>query len=55
MYGKMKELVGKEVGDIKGGGLYKNEGIIRRGEGGEMKVNEGEDVLNFCGKNYLGL
>jgi hypothetical protein len=55
MYGKMKEFLAKELADIKAAGLYKNERIITTPQRSDIKVNDGEDVLNFCANNYLGL
>lgn len=55
MYGKMKEFFVKELVDIKVVGLYKNECIIIIFQCVDIKVNDGEDVLNFCVNNYLGL
>ena len=55
MYGKMKEFLAKELADIKAAGLYKNERIITTPQRADIKVNDGEDVLNFCANNYLGL
>ena len=54
MYGKMKEFLAKELADIKAAGLYKNERIITTPQRADIKVNDGEDVLNFCANNYLG-
>ena len=48
MYGKMKEFLAKELADIKAAGLYKNERIITTPQRADIKVNDGEDVLNFC-------
>lgn len=55
MYGKMKEFLAQELSDIKAAGLYKNERIITSPQKADIKVGKGEDVLNFCANNYLGL
>lgn len=56
MYGKFKEHLQKELADIKGAGLYKNERIIESPQGAEIDVeNATGEVLNFCANNYLGL
>ncbi len=55
MYGKIKEHLQKEIADIKEAGLYKNERIITTPQRADIKVSTGEDVLNFCANNYLGL
>ncbi|MCD8179404.1 MAG: glycine C-acetyltransferase [Tannerellaceae bacterium] len=55
MYGKMKEFLTKELADITAAGLYKKERIITTPQQAAIRVNEGDDVLNFCANNYLGL
>ncbi len=55
MYGKIKTHLEKELADIKEAGLYKNERIITSAQGAEITVSTGEEVLNFCANNYLGL
>ena len=51
MYGKMKEFLTKELAGIKEAGLYKNERIITTPQKADIKVNAGEEVLNFCANN----
>jgi glycine C-acetyltransferase len=55
MYGKIKTHLEKELADIKEAGLYKNERIITSAQGAQITVSTGEEVLNFCANNYLGL
>lgn len=55
MYGNFQEFLQKELDGIKAAGLYKNERIIVSPQKAEIKVNTGQDVLNFCANNYLGL
>jgi len=55
MYTKIKDLLTKELQDIKDAGLYKSERIIASPQGAEIKLESGEDVINFCSNNYLGL
>ncbi|MFZ4413124.1 MAG: glycine C-acetyltransferase [Bacteroidales bacterium] len=55
MYDKVKEHLQKEISEIKNAGLYKNERIIISPQGANIKVNSGQEVLNFCANNYLGL
>lgn len=55
MYGKLKDSLSKELAEIKAAGLYKSERIITTPQGAEIKVSTGEEVLNFCSNNYLGL
>lgn len=40
---------------IKADGLYKNEREIITPQRVEIQTQQGEDVLNFCANNYLGL
>ena len=55
MYGKMKDFLANELAEIKAAGLYKNERIITTSQKADIKVNAGEEVINFCANNYLGL
>ncbi len=55
MYGKIKEHLTKELSDIREAGLYKEERIIVSPQQAEIKLNTGQEVLNFCANNYLGL
>ncbi|MUH35837.1 glycine C-acetyltransferase [Zobellia amurskyensis] len=55
MYGKIKEHLEKELTSIKEDGLYKTERIITSPQGAEIKISTGEEVINFCANNYLGL
>jgi glycine C-acetyltransferase len=41
--------------EIRAAGLYKEERIITTPQGVEIKVRDGNEVLNFCANNYLGL
>ena len=55
MYGKFKDFLAEELSNIEAAGLYKKERIITTPQRADIKVNAGEDVLNFCANNYLGL
>jgi glycine C-acetyltransferase len=55
MYGKYKEHLQKELKSIDEAGLYKRERIITSAQSAEIKVSTGNEVLNFCANNYLGL
>ncbi len=55
MYGNFKDYLTEELNNIKESGLYKTERIITTSQGAEIKVSTGEQVLNFCANNYLGL
>ena len=55
MYGKMQQHLQAELKAIEDAGLYKNERIIVTPQRAEIKVQSGQQVLNFCANNYLGL
>lgn len=55
MYGKLQEHLARELAAIEEAGLYKRERLICTPQGADIKVSTGEDVLNFCANNYLGL
>jgi glycine C-acetyltransferase len=55
MYGKLKQHLATELANIKEAGLFKNERIITSPQGAEIQLNTGQEVLNFCANNYLGL
>ncbi len=55
MYTKMQQHLQAELKAIEEAGLYKNERIIVTPQRAEIKVESGQQVLNFCANNYLGL
>ncbi len=55
MYGKIKEHLQNELDQIKEDGLYKKERIITSPQDAVIKISTGEEVINFCSNNYLGL
>ena len=55
MYGKIKDTLTKELQEIKEAGLYKSERIITSSQDAIIKISTGEEVINFCANNYLGL
>ncbi len=55
MYGKLKNQLLEELKSIKKSGLYKNERIIVTPQGADISVSSGDEVINFCANNYLGL
>ncbi len=55
MYGKIKEHLQNELKTIKEDGLYKSERIITSSQDAVIKISTGEEVINFCANNYLGL
>ncbi|EAR02922.1 glycine C-acetyltransferase [Maribacter sp. HTCC2170] len=55
MYGKIKDHLTKELESIKNDGLFKQERIITSPQDAVIKISTGEEVINFCANNYLGL
>lgn len=55
MFGKMKEYIADQIAEITESGLYKDERIITTPQQMHIKVNTGQEVLNLCANNYLGL
>ena len=55
MYGAIKTNLQKELKEIKKAGLYKTERIITTSQDAVIKVSTGQEVINFCSNNYLGL
>jgi len=55
MYGKIKEHLQNELDQIKDEGLYKEERIIVSPQDAVIKMSNGDEVINFCANNYLGL
>ncbi len=54
MYGKVRELINETLEEIQKGGLYKEERVLLSRQGAAIQV-KGDEVLNFCANNYLGL
>lgn len=55
MYGSIKEHLQRELNAIEEAGLYKKERIITSAQDAVIKISTGEEVINFCANNYLGL
>ena len=55
MYGKLQQQLQDELVNIQEAGLFKKERIITNPQGASIRVSTGEEVLNFCANNYLGL
>lgn len=55
MYGKIKDYLQEELKQIKEDGLYKKERVIVSPQDAVIKISTGEEVINFCANNYLGL
>ncbi|MEA3029846.1 MAG: glycine C-acetyltransferase [Sphingomonadales bacterium] len=55
MYGKFQEHLAGELDGIREAGFYKTERVITTPQGSHVGVASGEDVINLCANNYLGL
>lgn len=55
MYGSIKDKLKEELQAIKNEGLYKEERIITSSQDAVIRVSTGDEVINFCANNYLGL
>ena len=55
MYGNIKAHLQNELKEIENAGLFKSERIITTSQDAVIKVSTGEEVINFCANNYLGL
>ena len=54
MYGKLKQHLQSELKNIQGAGLFKTERLIESPQQANIQV-KGQEILNFCANNYLGL
>ncbi len=55
MYSSIKTYLQDELESIKEAGLYKKERVITSQQGAVIKISTGQEVINFCSNNYLGL
>jgi glycine C-acetyltransferase len=51
----MQAHISAQLEEIRRGGLYKNERVITTPQNPRIRVRTGEEVLNLCANNYLGL
>jgi glycine C-acetyltransferase len=54
MYDKLQLVLRKELEKIQEAGLYKKERVITTPQGARITTS-GQEVINFCANNYLGL
>ncbi len=54
MYDTLKPVLTTELNEIREAGLFKNERVISSPQAADIVAN-GNDVVNFCANNYLGL
>ena len=45
----------EQIAEIRAAGMYKEERVITSPQGAQIRVQPGDDVINFCANNYLGL
>jgi glycine C-acetyltransferase len=55
MYDDFKDCVTAELDAIRARGLYKAERILASPQDARIRVEDGQEVLNLCANNYLGL
>lgn len=55
MFKSVEPVLNAELNEIEEAGLYKKERIITTKQGAEIETTKGNEVLNFCANNYLGL
>lgn len=55
MYGAIKQHLTNELKTIEDNGLFKRERIITSPQDAVIKLNTGQEVINLCANNYLGL
>lgn len=55
MYSNFQKHLSQELQNIESAGLYKRERVITTSQQATIKVSTGQEVLNFCANNYLGL
>ena len=55
MYKTLQPILKQELEQIEKDGLFKRERIITTPQGADIKVSTGQEVVNFCANNYLGL
>ena len=49
------ENLQNQIDELHEAGLYKDERVIDSQQQADIHVTTGENVLNFCANNYLGL
>ncbi|WEK18719.1 MAG: glycine C-acetyltransferase [Candidatus Pedobacter colombiensis] len=55
MYKTLQPVLQQELDQIEKDGLFKRERIIITPQGADIKISTGQEVVNFCANNYLGL
>ena len=55
MYTSLQSKLQNEIAGIKDAGLFKEERVITTPQSADIKIAGGQEVINFCANNYLGL
>ncbi len=55
MYDSIKQDLQTQLEKIREAGTFKDERIITTPQGAAIQVKSGQEVINFCANNYLGL
>jgi glycine C-acetyltransferase len=51
----VQQDISSELDEIRSAGLFKAERVIVSPQGSNIRVGDGQEVLNLCANNYLGL
>jgi glycine C-acetyltransferase len=51
----VRQEISGELDEIRSAGLFKAERVIVSPQGSNIRVSDGQEVLNLCANNYLGL
>ena len=55
MFTSIQRDISGELDEIRSAGLFKAERVIVSPQGSSIRVGDGQEVLNLCANNYLGL
>lgn len=55
MYTAIKDHLQETLNSIKKEGLFKKERVIQGPQGADVQLTDGQEVINLCSNNYLGL
>ena len=55
MFTSTQRDISGELDEIRSAGLFKAERVIVSPQGSNIRVGDGQEVLNLCANNYLGL
>jgi glycine C-acetyltransferase len=55
VFTSVQQEINDELNEIRSAGLFKDERLIVSPQGSSIRVADGNEVLNLCANNYLGL